>query len=378
MAHEPHGAVFPLWYIWVVITLKDKIGQMMMVGVDGEALSGAEKRRLQNFPFGGFILFARNLKEPKQILSLCRSLRQTAKEHPPFIAIDQEGGRIHRLPAPFTHFPPAALLGRTGNLDLAYRFGLATARELSAVGINLNFAPVLDVHSNPENPVIGDRSLSSDPRQVAALGCAIIEGLREGGAIPCGKHFPGHGDTAQDSHRELPVVEKNMPLLKEVELLPFIHACKNQVESLMTAHVLYPALDSTFPATLSEAIVGNLLREELGYQGVVFTDDLEMKAISENFALQEAVTLSVNAGVDVLLFCQQMELSVQAFEYLYREIEEKEAMRARVEKSYQRIQRLKERYLKSFAGADEDLLTEYIGITSHQKLAEEIIKAREH
>ena len=158
-------------------TLKEKIGQMFMVGLQGEEIAEDEKRLLKDYPFGGFILFSHNLKEPRQILSLSRSLWEISRKAPPFIAIDQEGGRIHRLPPPFTHFPPAALLGRTGNPDLAYRFGLAAARELSAVGINLNFAPVLDVHSNPNNPVIGDRSLSSDPRQVAALGWAIIQGL---------------------------------------------------------------------------------------------------------------------------------------------------------------------------------------------------------
>jgi len=358
--------------------LKEKIGQMIMVGLKGEELTKEEEQLLRNYPFGGFILFAHNLKEPKQILSLCRSLWEIEKEHPPFIAIDQEGGRVHRLPAPFTHFPAAAALGRTGNTDLAYRVGLATARELAAVGINLNFAPVLDVHSNPDNPVIGDRSLSSNPRQVAALGWAIIEGLRDGGIIPCGKHFPGHGDTTKDSHLELPVVEKDLTALRAVELPPFVHACRNQIESLMTAHVLYPSLDRDYPATLSQSIIGRLLREEIGYQGVVFGDDLEMNAISKNFSLAEAVLRSVRAGVDVLLFCHSKESAVQAFDFLYQQAEKEAQTKARIEESHQRIKRLKQRYLKSFKGTGEDLLTEYIGITSHQKLAEEIIKAGEH
>ena len=301
--------------------LREKIGQMIMIGLEGEDLTQDEKRLLKDYPFGGFILFSHNLKEPKQILSLCRSLWKTARMTPPFIAIDQEGGRVHRLPAPFTHFPPAALLGRTGNPDLAYRFGLAAARELSAVGINLNFAPVLDVHSNPENPVIGDRSLGPNPEQVTMFGMAIIRGLRDGGIIPCGKHFPGHGDTAQDSHLELPVVEKDLAALKAVELFPFIHVCQNQVESLMTAHVLYPSLDSRYPATLSETIIGKLLREELGYQGVVFGDDLEMKAISTNYPLEEAVSRAVRAGVDVLMFCHDKTSAIHAFNFLHQKSE---------------------------------------------------------
>ncbi len=365
-------------YSSLMSELKEKIGQMIMVGLTGEELSQEEERVLRDYPFGGFILFSHNLKEPKQILFLCRSLWQTAKEHPPFIAIDQEGGRVHRLPAPFTRFPPAALLGQRDDPDLAYRFGLATARELSAVGINLNFAPVLDVHSNPNNPVIGDRSLGSDPRQVTTLGWAIIRGLKDGGIIPCGKHFPGHGETAKDSHLELPVVKKDVTSLQTVELPPFVHACRNRIESLMTAHVLYPALDPAHPATLSKAVIGKLLRQQMGYDGVVFGDDLEMQAISKNYALEESLALSVEAGVDMLLFCHETEKAVRALEFLCREAEKKKRIAAQAEASCRRIQKLKGRYLKSFTGVSEDLLTEHIGITSHQKLAEEIIEAGEH
>lgn len=353
-------------------SLKEKIGQMFMVGLRGEEITEDEKRLLKDYPFGGFILFSHNLKEPKLILSLCRAIWVINKHLPPFIAIDHEGGRVHRLPPPFTHFPPAALLGKTHNPDLAHRFGLAAARELAAVGINLNFAPVLDIHSNPENPVIGDRSLSSDPRKVAALGCAIIEGLRDGGVIPCGKHFPGHGDTAKDSHLELPVVEKDLTALRVVELPPFVRACRNQIESLMTAHVLYPSLDRDYPATLSQSIIGKLLREELGYQGVVFADDLEMEAISKNYPLADSVSRAVRAGVDVLLFCHRMELAAAAFDHLGAAIEASERLRERVESSYQRIKRLKERYLRSFRGVGEAELKNFIGAPLHRATADEI------
>ena len=225
--------------------------------------------------------------------------------------------------------------------------------------------------------MIGDRSLGSDPRQVAALGWAIIEGLREGWIIPCGKHFPGHGDTTKDSHLELPVVEKDVTALRAVELPPFVRACRNQIESLMTAHVLYPSLDPDYPATLSEAIVGKLLRKDLGYQGVVFGDDLEMTAISKSYSLEEAVKRTIHAGVDVLLFCHQQESAVRAFDFLYQQTEKNAQTKARIQEIYQRIQKLKQRYLKSFKGTGEDLLTRHIGITGHQKLAEEIIKKGE-
>ncbi|MGH7769998.1 MAG: beta-N-acetylhexosaminidase [Candidatus Binatia bacterium] len=336
--------------------LRRKIGQMFMVGLVAEEIGADERKLFRNYPFGGFIFFSHNSKGPKQTLSLCRSLWQTGGKIPPLIAIDQEGGRVHRLPPPFTHFPPAAALGRAGNADLAYRAGMAMGRELSAAGINLNFAPVFDVHSNPNNPIIGDRSLGSDPNEVIRLGWEVARGLSEGGVIPCVKHFPGHGETAEDSHLALPIVKKSLDELKSVELPPFVHACRNEVETLMTAHVLYPALDPIYPATLSRPIVGALLRGELGYDGVVFSDDLEMKAISDNYSVEDAVRLAVLAGIDVLLFGHETERAVAAFDFLCREAERSEELCARVEQSYRRIAALKRRRLKTFSGGSEKAL----------------------
>lgn len=343
-----------------------------MIGIEGESLAPEDRRLLTTTPFGGFILFERNLKEPAQILSLCRSLWKTGKELPPFIAIDHEGGRVHRLPAPFTRFPPAAMLGRTGDPGLAYEVGLAMARELAAVGINLNFAPVLDVHSNPQNPIIGDRALGTRPDVVTRLAGPLIRGLKDGGVIPCGKHFPGHGDTAQDSHLELPVVEKDRKSLHTVELPPFVHACRNRIESLMTAHVLYPALDPRYPATLSRSIVTGLLRQELHHGGVVFGDDLGMKAIRNNFSLEEAVVRSVEAGVDILVFCHGKEGPAQAFDVLCREAEKSPAIRARVDESCGRIERLKKLDFTSLRQASGARLGERIGPAGHRRIVETI------
>jgi len=350
--------------------LRKKIGQMFMVGLAGDEIGEHERKLFQDYPFGGFIFFRHNLKESKQILSFCRSLWEASGEIPPFIAIDQEGGRVHRLPPPFTRFPPAADLGRAGDANLAYRTGVAMARELSAVGINLNFAPVLDVRSNPDNPIIGDRSLGSDPKEVTRLGWEMVRGLRAGGVIPCVKHFPGHGDTAEDSHLTLPVVEKSLEELRAVELPPFVHACRSEVETVMTAHVLYPALDETFPATLSRAIVGGLLRGELGYDGVIFSDDLEMKAIADNYSVEETVRLAVLAGVDVLLFGHEIEKAAAAFDFLCREVERDKELHARVDRSYDRIKELKKRKLAAFSGATEAELRQLI--ERHKKIVEEI------
>lgn len=353
-------------------TLTEKIGQMFIIGVQGEALSRDERLIIEQCGFGGFILFSHNCGEPKQILPLCRALWETGTELPPFIAIDQEGGRVHRLPEPFTHFPPAAALGRTGSAELAYKVGWATARELSTVGINLNFAPALDVHSNPSNPVIGDRSLSPEPQEVIRLGWEIVRGLGEGGVIPCGKHFPGHGDTDKDSHLALPIVEKSVAELKSVELAPFVYACRQGIETLMTAHVLYRALDPEFPATLSEKIVTGLLRQDLGYDGVVFSDDMEMRAISATYGDDEAVERAVRAGVDVLLYGHELPRAVRAFEFLCAEAEKHPALRARVEESYRRITQLKNGRLRAFTGVDETEISKRLALLDHRRIVEEI------
>jgi len=249
---------------------------------------------------------------------------------------------------------------------------LATARELSAVGINLNFAPVLDVHLNPSNPVIGDRSLSTDPKAVTRLGWEIVRGLREGGIIPCGKHLPGHGDTDKDSHLALPIVEKSLAELKAVELPPFVHACRQGIETLMTAHVLYRALDPEFPATLSERIVTGLLRQDLGYDGVVFGDDMEMKAIGANYGEEEAAGLAVRAGIDVLLICHELPRAMRIHEFLCAEAERDAAMRARVEESYRRIIQLKHRRLQAFTGADETEIAKRLASLDHRRIVDEI------
>jgi beta-N-acetylhexosaminidase len=353
-------------------TLREKVAQMFLVGCEGEALTREERLTFEQYSFGGFIIFGHNCREPRQILSLCRSLWQCASEEPPFIAIDQEGGRVHRLPPPFTRFPAAAAIGARNDPNLAYRLGHAVAVELAATGINLNFAPVLDVNSNRHNPIIGDRSFGSDPNRVIAISSAWTRGLNEGGIIPCGKHFPGHGDTDKDSHFDLPVVEKPVEALMATDLLPFVHACRNGVESLMTGHVRFTALDADRPATLSERIVTGLLRHQLGYDGVVFSDDMEMKAISDNYSLEDAAVLALRASVDSLLYCHDLHRALAAFEFVCSEAERDPSVRAQVENSYRRIAELKHRRLKGFTGVSDDELTERLQRSNHQRLVDEV------
>ena len=347
--------------------LRDKIGQMIVVGCGGERLSSDERLIFAEYGFGGFILFRPNCRDPRQLLSLCRSLWDEAPGLPPFIAIDAEGGKVHRLPPPFSHFPAAGAIGERNDLNLSYRVGRAVAAELTLVGINLNFAPVLDVNSNPDNPIIGERAFGADPSLVSAMSSAWMRGLRDGGVIPCGKHFPGHGDTDKDSHLALPVVTKSMARLEAVELPPFVGACRDGIEALMTAHVKFTALDPNQLATLSEPIVTGLLRHQLGYDGVVFSDDMEMKAMSDNYQLEEAAAQAVRAGVDVLLFCHELTTAIQAFEFLCDEAERDPVVRARVEDSVRRITELKRRYLKQFTGVDGNELAARLAELDHQR-----------
>jgi beta-N-acetylhexosaminidase len=360
-----------LWSI-IVAAVRKMIGQMLMVGLKAEKLSPDECSAFKELAVGGFILFKHNLIDPDQIIALCRSLWDIGADPPPFIAVDQEGGRVHRLPAPFTHFPAPGLLATVRQPRVAYQIARATATELAMVGINLNFAPVLDVNSNPHNPIIGDRSFGSDPQQVIRLGAETIAGLREGGILPCGKHFPGHGDTNQDSHSVLPVVDRSLARLHALELSPFVHACRNNIESLMTAHVLYPALDAEWPATLSRRIVTGLLRQQLGYDGVIFSDDLEMKAISHNYGDEQAAALSACSGVDVLLYGHELGKAVRAFEFLNAEAAKDRALRRQVEESYRKIIKLKGRSLKAFTGVTDEPIGPRLIRLGHQRLVDAI------
>lgn len=353
-------------------SLREKIAQMFIVGCRGEALANDERWTFEEYGFGGFILFRDNCREPEQIASLCRALWDASENPRPFLAIDQEGGRVHRLPPPFTHFPAAAEIGARADTELAYRCGYAAALELALVGINLNFAPVLDVTSNPSNPIIGDRAFGKEPAKVIEMSSAWIRGLRDGGVIPCAKHFPGHGDTEEDSHLALPLVKKSLDDLKAVEFPPFAHACKNGVEALMTAHVRYSAIDPHLPATLSEPFITGLLRHQMGYDGVVFSDDLEMKAVSDHFSAEEAAARAVLAGVDVLLFCHELSKATTVYEFLCSEAEKEPTFRARIEESYQRILRLKKGYLKTFTAAPGGEIAVRLKALDHQRLVGEI------
>src|SRR6185436_2633846 len=268
--------------------LRRQIGQLLIAGFKGEQLRTELKAIARDTGLGGVILFARNIAEPEQVAEMAYEAAQLVPDLPLWVSIDQEGGRVARLKAPFTEWPPMATLGRSGDAALAERFARALARELRAVGITLDYAPVLDIHTNPKNPVIGDRALAEQAGDVARLGTVIVRTLQAEGVAACGKHFPGHGDTSQDSHFELPLVEHPPDRLRAVEFEPFRAAIRARVAFIMTAHVHVPSLDTERIATLSPLVVQKILREELGYEGVILSDDLEMKAVSAQIPVPDA------------------------------------------------------------------------------------------
>jgi beta-N-acetylhexosaminidase len=252
------------------------------------------------------VLFRRNVRSATQLRALVADLHDTGAGVAPLVAIDHEGGRVHRLPSPFTHFPPAAVLGATDDPRLAQAVGRAMGRELSAVGIDLDFAPVLDVWSNPRNQVIGDRAFGTEPRRASRMALAFGRGLASGGVLGCGKHFPGHGGTVGDSHHVLPRVRATRRALARTELVPFLSAIRAGIPALMTAHVVYPALDPRRPATLSARICRTLLRQRFGFRGVLFSDDLAMRAVAGRRSPGRLAVDALLAGCDMLLVCQSV------------------------------------------------------------------------
>ncbi|MDI7248204.1 MAG: beta-N-acetylhexosaminidase [Bacillota bacterium] len=332
------------------MSLEQKIGQMVMAGFPGKLPEVEVRTLVEKWHVGGVILFSRNLSDPFQTAYLVNELQKMATSSgagvPLFVAADQEGGYVTRLPGA-TPFPGNMGLGAAGDAELAREVAEATARELRACGINMNFAPVVDVNSNPSNPVIGIRSFGESPDAVARLGAAMIQGFQNEGVCATAKHFPGHGDTSLDSHIDLPTVPHDKRRLKAVELRPFQAAVDAGVDAIMTAHVTFPAFEPKpgMPATLSRAVLTGLLRDEMGFRGLVVTDAMEMGAIVKNFGLEEAAVMAVNAGADMVLigWPKDWQDAVRVAEALVQAARSGKIPMARVDESVRRILSVKER-----------------------------------
>ena len=325
---------------------------------------------------GGVILFRRNLHDPDQIKQLTASLAASASA-PLLIGVDQEGGRVCRLPEPFLHPPAAGSLGLLDDPEIVRRLCRAMGAELRAVGINWNLAPVLDLWTNPANAVIGDRAFGRDPERVGRLGLAAISGLQAAGILPTAKHFPGHGETVADSHLMLPVSPQSPERWRSTEFLPFGQAVSAGVPMVMVAHLLCPALDPSAPSSLSRPIVSGILREELGFQGVVVSDDLEMQAITSTLGIGEAAVRFLEAGGDLILICEREERQLTAITAVEQALASGRITASRLDASLERIARLSQWCHDSPSTVQEGA----IGSPAHRHLLAEVraaIAERQH
>lgn len=329
------------------MTTEQKVSQLLVAGVAGTDAGTDGALAVETYQVGGLIYFSRNAESAGQLVDLTNQLKALNGDYiPQFIGIDQEGGRVDRMPPEVKDTPSAYRVGQAGG---AADYGAVLAAECSAFGCNVDFAPSLDIWSNPENTVIGNRAFGTDVNTVTSAGLETLNAMTAGGVIPVIKHFPGHGDTREDSHVELPVVTDSLDALRQEALAPFSAAIDampggQALPAVMVSHILLTAVDDTYPATLSPAVVDGLLRGDLGFDGVVFTDDMTMGAIADTWSLGEACVLAINAGCDCLLICHGSDNLTAARNALLDAVEEGRISQERLDESVYRILRLKDRY----------------------------------
>lgn len=327
------------------LSTEQQAGQRLMVGFEGTGLNEDLKDLINRLKIGGIILFAENLKSPDQIKELCRSIQDYAKicQQPPlFIAVDQEGGQVARLQEPFTIFP--------GNPHMkteedAVHFAEITAAELNQVGINMNMAPVMDVSPEGSGSIMAERTFGDNPAWVSRLGVRVIEHLQLNNIMAVAKHFPGIGRTTLDSHMDMPVLHDDLSVMEDFDLIPFEAGIQNRVSGVMLSHIFYTKLDPQWPASLSPQIANNLLRKQMGFDGLVLTDDLDMGAISKHYDIHTAIHQILAADIDLTLICHKGPTIEIAFEEILKEMTDSPELKARGIESMERIMEAKRRYL---------------------------------
>jgi beta-N-acetylhexosaminidase len=328
------------------MTLAQKVGQLVQIDIPDQELSESTREHFQRYEFNGAILFEKNVKNRQQVVRLVEALHETCAIAP-MLTVDQEGGLVDRFRfAEMSCSPGAMALAATGDPLWTRRAHEIMGIELASLGITVNFAPCLDVNCNPANPIIGARSFGGSASCVRQHGAAALQGLQSGGVGACVKHFPGHGDTDQDSHLELPCVGKSRDKLEQTELAPFRTAVELGVDAIMTAHIVFPALDDTpgLPATLSWPILTGLLREEMGFEGVIFTDSMAMQAVANRFGVGQAAVMAIEAGADVILACGPFENHIATVQALLEAVQTGRLSEERLDQSVTRIFELKSRY----------------------------------
>lgn len=328
------------------ISLDAKIGQMIVAGISGTTLAENVKKLVNHYKVGGIILYRENMQTPEQTVKLTNQIRaENSDNHLPILlGVDQEGGKISKLPGDLNKIPASGKIGDRNNPEYSYKIGSYLGKLVKSFGFNLNFAPVLDVNSNPTNPVIGERSFGDNPKIVSNLGIQTMKGIQSQGTISVIKHFPGHGDTSVDSHLQLPTVNKTLTDLKNLELIPFKKAINNGADVVMVAHILLSKIDSEYPSSMSQQINSGLLRQQLNFDGVIITDDMTMKAITNNYDIGNAAVQSVKSGSDMIMVAHDFNQVVSVIDALKEAVKKGEITEERINKSVSRIMDLKKQY----------------------------------
>lgn len=328
------------------MTLDEKIGQLIIVGINGVTMDVEADRMIREKKVGGVILFGDNVKSLEQVINLTNELKSinNTNDIPLFISVDEEGGLVSRLPDNFKRLPSASYIGSLENEELAYGVGNVIAKQLKIQGYNMDYAPVLDILSNPTNTVIGTRAFGNSADIVSRLAIKTMEGLKDNNIISVVKHFPGHGDTSVDSHYGLPLVTKTLDELKDLELIPFENAIKNGADAIMVSHILLERVDKNNPASMSSIVINNILREEMNFGGVVVTDDMTMGAIIENYDIGEASIKAINAGCDIILVCHGYDNEIKVINSIKEAVDNGIITEERINESVYRVLSLKEKY----------------------------------
>ena len=351
------------------MTVKQMLGQKLIFGFHGTALSEEFKSLVREYKIGNVILFLRNVESAAQVRHLCGEIQTLIREetgYPAFIVIDQEGGIVSRLPDDGVTTPNAMTVAATASPENARIAAEITSRQLRGLGANFNMAPVLDVNTNASNPVIGVRSFGDDPREVARYGEAAVRAYNNAGMLCCGKHFPGHGDTAVDSHLGLPVIEKSIEELEQAELIPFRRCIEAGIPAIMSSHILFPQIEKNqVPSTMSRAVITDLLKKKLGFKGLIFTDCMEMQAIQQSFGTSNGVVAAFKAGVDLAELSSRIELMRETAKAVNEAAERSEFDMEEIRESVEKILEVKKSMIL-------DVQPELCGMPEDQKLVQEI------
>lgn len=349
-----------------------QLGQLIFTGISGTSLTDEEKEFIEKENIGGVILFQENYESPAQLAELVNSIQVLRDEYPLYIAVDHEGGRVRRFKEHFTQFPSMQEVGATNSPKICYSVAKIMADELNACGVNLNFSPVCDVLVNPNNKVIGDRSFGDDPELVSKFVSSIVRGLQTNGVMGCAKHFPGHGCTTKDSHFDLPIVKRSLEDFRKVEFEPFIKAIRSRVEFVMMAHIIVDDIDPDLPCTLSPKAY-DLLRNELRFNKLIISDDMQMKAITDRFTVEEAAVMAIKAGADIVEY-RDMEYAKKALEGLKLAIQNGELKNDQVRQKAQKVLDSKKEHFSEYKQVYIPDLSKKVGTKASQIFLEELIQ----